>query len=142
MFRIWSMLMNMMLVSDSIDVIEEVLRTLHTTSSGMGLSISCKKSKILAVCPTNSTRYNVELSDCSGEEPVAVVEDFQYLGCTISHDCSLDREFSKRISKASQTFHTLYRVLWCETEDQDQATPVQGHCSFHSTVWQRYNRTR
>ena len=46
---------DMTLVSDSMDVLEEVLRTLHTTCSGMGLSISCKKSKILAVRPTKST---------------------------------------------------------------------------------------
>ena len=46
---------DMTLVSDSIDVLEEVLKTLHTTCSGIGLSISCKKSKILAVCPTNWT---------------------------------------------------------------------------------------
>ena len=47
---------DMTLVSDSMDVLEELLRILHTTCLGMGLSISCKKFKILAVCPTNSTR--------------------------------------------------------------------------------------
>ena len=59
------------------------LRTLHTTCLGIGFSISCKKSKTLAVCPANSTSMQpraVQL--CSGEEPVAVVEDFEYLGCT------------------------------------------------------------
>ena len=106
---------DMTLVSDSMDVLEEVLRTLHTTCSGMGLSISCKKSKILAVCPTNSTSMQPRaVRLCSDEVPVAVVEDFEYLGCTFSHDCSLDREISKRISKASQAFRSLYRVLWCQ----------------------------
>ena len=106
---------DMTLVSDSMDVLEEVLRTLHTTCSGMRLSICCKTSKILAVCPNNSSSMQpraVQL--CSDEVPVAVVEDFEYLGCTISHDCSLDQEISKRISKASQTFRSLYRVLWCQ----------------------------
>lgn len=33
-------------MSDSMDVLEEILRTLHTICSGMGLSIISKKSKI------------------------------------------------------------------------------------------------
>lgn len=39
----------MTLVSDSMDVLEEILRALHTTCSRMGLSMSSKKSKILDV---------------------------------------------------------------------------------------------
>ena len=64
---------DMTLVSDAMDVLEEVLRTVHTICAGMGLSISSKKSKILAVCSTNLTSMQpraVQL--CSGEEPVAV----------------------------------------------------------------------
>ena len=107
---------DMTLVSDSMNVLEEVLRTLHTTCSGMGLFIS-KKSKILVVCPTNCNSTSMQpraVRLCSGKVPMAVVEDFEYLGCTFSHNCSLDREISKRISKASQAFSSLCRVLWCQ----------------------------
>ena len=41
-----------------------------------------------------------------------MVEEFEYLG-SISQDCTLDREISMRINKASRTFGSLYRVLWC-----------------------------
>lgn len=52
---------DMILVSDSMQVLKEFLRALHTTRSGMGLSAaSSNKSKILA----------------------------EYLGCIISHLCS------------------------------------------------------
>ena len=47
------------------------------------------------------------------EENVEVVEEFEYLGNTISQDCSLDHEINRRISKASRTFCSLYRVVWC-----------------------------
>ena len=43
---------DMALVSDSMDALEETLRALDVSCSGMGLSISSKKTKILAVCPT------------------------------------------------------------------------------------------
>ena len=43
---------DMALVSDSMDALEEVLRGLDAVCSGMGLSISSKKTKILAILPS------------------------------------------------------------------------------------------
>ena len=75
---------------------------------------------------------------------MAVVEDFEYLGCTFSHDCSLYQEISKCISKASQTFRSLYRqsvVVPEETEDQDQVVSVQGYRSFLHTHTHTHTHT-
>ena len=105
---------DMALVSDSMDALEEVLRSLDAVCSGVGLSISSKKFKILAICPSISLGAPPRAVQLSlEEEPVAVVEEFEYLGSTISQDCTLDREISVRISKAARTFGSLYRVLWC-----------------------------
>ena len=104
----------MALVSDSMDALEEVLRALNGWSIGMGLTISTKKTKILAVCPANSLNTLPRSVPLGKEhEPVEVVEDFEYLGSTISQDCSLDLEIDRRISKASQVFRSLYGVVWC-----------------------------
>ena len=89
---------------------EEVLRSLDVVCSGLGLSISTKKSKILALS-LGASLGAVHLN--SKEEPVAVVEQFEYLGSTISQNCTLDRENSVHITKAARTFGSLYRVLWC-----------------------------
>ena len=105
---------DMALVSDSMDALEEVLRSLSAVCSGVGLSITSKKTKILMIRPSTSLSVQpraVQLKP--DEELVAVVEEFEYLGSTISQDCTLDREISRRISKASRTFSSLYRVLWC-----------------------------
>ena len=40
------------------------------------------------------------------------MDDFEYLGSTISNNCSLDKEVNVRISKASRSFSSLYQVLW------------------------------
>jgi len=107
---------DMVLVSDSMGLLEEILRTLHSTCSGMGLSINTKKTKILAMCPSSSQTGSqprpVLLSPDSC--PVEVVDHFEYLGSTVAQDCTLDREVNMRISKASYTFRSLCKVLWCQ----------------------------
>ena len=42
---------DMALISDSMDMLEEVLRAMEVSCSEMGLTISSKKTKILAVRP-------------------------------------------------------------------------------------------
>ena len=105
---------DMALISNSMDALEEVLRSLDAVCSGIGLSVSSKKTKILAILP--STSHNVQPRAVQlkpEEEPVAVVKEFDYLGSTISQTCSLAKEVDNRISKASRTFGSLYGVLWC-----------------------------
>lgn len=66
---------------------------MKVSCSEMGLTISSKKTKILAICPAD--RPSQPLRDVLlqlANDPVLVVEDFEYLGSTISADCSLDKE--------------------------------------------------
>ena len=52
---------------------------------------------ILAVHPVNSCSVppgEVKLGE--EQKPVEVVQEFEYLGCTISQDCSLDVEFNRQ----------------------------------------------
>ena len=86
---------------------------MEVSCSKMGLTISSKKTKILAVRPAgrpSQSQRDVLLRP--SDEPVSVVESFEYLGSTISADCSLDKEVSSRISKASRSFNSLCRILW------------------------------
>ena len=66
---------------------------LISDSMGMGLTISSKKTKILAVHtagrPSQSPR---DILLRPSDEPISVVESFEYLGSTISAVYSLDRE--------------------------------------------------
>ena len=43
---------------------------------------------------------------------MSVVEEFEYLGSTVTSTCTLDKEIDLRISKASRSFTSLSRVLW------------------------------
>ena len=105
---------DMALVSDSMNVLEEALRVLNSLCVGMGLTINARKTKMLAVRPTcthNVPLRPVQLGD--GGEHVEVMEKSEYLDSTISQDCSLDHKVDRLISKASRTFCSLYRVIWC-----------------------------
>ena len=44
----------MAMVRDFMDALEEVLQSINDVCSGVGLSISSKKTKILAIPPTTS----------------------------------------------------------------------------------------
>ena len=100
------------------------LRTLQTNQKGVCvcvcvcvcvLTISTSKSKILAVLPNNGHYQQPrDVLLRSGDELVSKVEDFEYLGSIITSDCSLDKEISSRISKASRVFNSLYKVLWLQ----------------------------
>ena len=63
---------------------------------GMGLTISVGKAKVLAwhpVCAHNALIRYLQLGN--EEENMQVVEDFEYLGNTISNDCLLDHEIDR-----------------------------------------------
>jgi hypothetical protein len=45
-------------------------------------------------------------------DPIELVPSFQYLGSIVSSDCTSDAEISSRITKASQSFGSLNRILW------------------------------
>ena len=92
---------DMALVSHSMDALEEFLRALDASCSGIGLTISSKKTKILAVCPTSSSSSQPRpVQSEAGGEPKEEVEDFEYLGSTITQDCSLDRKIDRIIKAA------------------------------------------
>ena len=103
---------DMALISDSFDALTTLLESLDSTCRLMGLSINYKKTKLLSVL------LNVDIQppapillhpDC---EPIEVVPSFQYLGSIISNEFTSALEVSSRITKASQSFGSLNRVLW------------------------------
>ena len=106
---------------------------MNSVCSSGGLSINSKKNKILAVVPSPSPSpcpqpHSVSLKP--EEQPVAVVEEFEYLGSTITKDRTLDIEVNMRISKASQTFGSLYWVLWSRSNIKTSTKM----CLFNSVV--------
>ena len=81
----------MALISDLMDLLKELLQAMEVNCSEVGLTIRSKKTKILAIRPAERTSQPLrDVLLRPAEDPVLVVEDFEYLGSTISADCSLD----------------------------------------------------
>ena len=101
---------DMCLLSNSMDELEEMLLDLDQSCNQMGLSISARKTKILSIT-SNQQEFPRRVTLQSADEPVDVIEEFEYLGSVVTSSCELDREISTRIRKASDGFRSLCRTL-------------------------------
>ena len=103
---------DMVLLSNSWSDPEVMIKSLHQQCTAMGLTISCRKTKTLPVLPSSSCPQPQSILLSPAADPVEPVTTFQYLGSTVSQDCSNSAEVSSRIVKASQAFDSLNHRLW------------------------------
>lgn len=71
-----------------------------------GLTISLKKTNVMGQDVSSAPNISI------GDYTLEVVEDFAYLGSTISHNLSLDTELNKRIGKAATAMARLTKRVW------------------------------
>ena len=74
---------DMALLADSCNDLEAMLTTLSTHCSAFGLSISCSKTKTMAVLPASHCAPPVPIHLFPNHPPVEPVSTFQYLGSDI-----------------------------------------------------------
>ena len=103
---------DMAIMADNWEDLSAMVRSLSHHCSSLGLSISCKKTKTLAVLPTGSHQLPQPILLPTSDDPIEVVSHFQYLGSVVQDDCNCDTEVDTRICKASATFQSLSRILW------------------------------
>ena len=103
---------DMALLSDNWVDPTTILDNFATTCKKLGLTISCKKTKTLAVLTKSGTQSPAPIQLVPGSEPIEVVSHFQYLGSTVKNDCG------SWICKASSALHSLSRILWCQQKIQ------------------------
>ncbi len=71
-----------------------------------GLTISLKKSNVMGQDVSSTPCISI------GHHTLETVEDFIYLGSTISSNLSLDKELNTRIGKASRAMARLTKRVW------------------------------
>ena len=85
---------NIGLLSDNWLDLTTMLDFLSNCCKKLGLAISCKKTKTLAVLPSECSHIQIPVPNhlVPGDEPIEVVSHFQCLGSIVQNDCGLDRD--------------------------------------------------
>nr|VZI44332.1 unnamed protein product [Spirometra erinaceieuropaei] len=95
---------------------EEMQRSTDLFSAAcenFGLVINTQKTVVMHQPPPNSaTAPNVPPQISVNGTQLQVVENFPYLGSTLSRNTKIDDEVANRISKASQAFGRLQSTVW------------------------------
>nr|VZI11771.1 unnamed protein product [Spirometra erinaceieuropaei] len=94
---------------------EEMQRSMDLFSAAcenFGLVINTQKTVVMHQPPPHSvTAPNAPQINVNGTQ-LQVVENFPYLGSTLSRSTKIDDEVANRISKASQAFGSLQSTVW------------------------------
>nr|VZI26156.1 unnamed protein product [Spirometra erinaceieuropaei] len=95
---------------------EEMQRSMDLFSAAcenFGLVINTQKTVVMHQPPPNSaTAPNAPPQISMNGTQLQVVENFPYLGSTLSRNTKIDDEVANRISKASQAFGRLHSTVW------------------------------
>nr|VZI24094.1 unnamed protein product [Spirometra erinaceieuropaei] len=84
-----------------------------STTTNFGLVINTQKTVVMHQPPPNSaTAPNASPQISVNGTQLQVVENFPYLGSTLSRTTKIDDEVANRISKASQAFGRLLSTVW------------------------------
>ena len=75
-----------------------------------GLTISTKKTEVMYQ-PAPGNQYHEPQIKVNGQ-PLRAVDNFIYLGSTLSRNATIDAEISRRISQASSAFGRLREKVW------------------------------
>ena len=109
-----------------------------------GLTILIKKTEVL-LQPKLGTIPTVPAVKVSQNRSKAV-DEFRYLGGTVSSNCSIQADITSRIAKASATFGRLPRRLW-NTRDVHLATKLAVYKAavipvllYNCETWTTYRR--
>ena len=103
---------DMALLSDNWEDLTAMLSSLAAHCRDLGLTISCKKTKSLAVLPSESNQLPEAIQLSPSDDPIETVSHFQYLGSVVQDNCNSDIEVDTRICRASSAFQSLSRILW------------------------------
>ena len=110
------------LVAHTEEDLQVIMDRFATSCSSYGLTISLKKTEVMFqpppghnYIPTSITIRGTKLN---------AVDQFTYLGSTLSRSANIDAEVSQRISKASGVFGCLRQKMWHKREIKLETSSV------------------
>ena len=98
------------LVTHSLQAMQDLLTAFAEASKRFGLTINTKKTEVL-IQDTQNTKLDPREVLLNGT-PLTEVDKFTYLGSTIFNNGSIDAEITKRIQSTTSAFGKLRSRLW------------------------------
>lgn len=97
------------IVAHTPESMQHALDTISALYTSFGLQVNTKKTEIMAqLCTESSSPATFYING----NPLNIVDQFTYLGCTVSADTCLDSEIHNRINKASSAFGRLRKRVF------------------------------
>ena len=128
------------ILAQDVSSVQELISCFAQACTEFGLMISIKKTNILA--QDVSLVPSISIGDCT----LVAVEDYTYLGSTISSSLSLDSELNSRIGKASAAMALLSKRVWenpmltIKTKTQVYQACLLSTLLYGSESWTVYAR--
>ena len=102
---------DMALVAEPWKDLKSMLDDVSLHCRDLGLTISCSKTKTLAVLPSDLYPKPVPINLFPDDDSVEAVTNCQYLGNIVQDNCGTAIEVDSRICKASKAFRSLCHIL-------------------------------
>ena len=96
------------IVADSAEKLQELVRVLNEASEEKGLRINIAKTQCMVVSKRNEP---IECQVNINQEPIRKVEEFQYLGSVLTSDGRCTTEIKRRIGIAKTAFRKMKNLL-------------------------------
>lgn len=105
----------------SIQELETFIKAFERCTQMFGLTMNIKKTCIMSLKQFQKSSCKTKNSKETADEPCDIIirnqkivrtDEFNYLGCCVSKDQTQAKDIETRVSKASNAFNSLRRVVW------------------------------
>ncbi|KAK6741760.1 hypothetical protein RB195_009556 [Necator americanus] len=94
--------------------LQHVVNLVSKLAAAYGLRLRPDKCKQMWISSRPQTGIRVD------GQPIELVDEFCYLGCTLKNNGSYERDVQQRCAKATSAFNSLTKCLW--------STPLPTSC--------------
>ena len=98
------------LYADSVVNMQSTIDRFSQACNNFGLTINTKKTEVMHQSTSNSQHTATSIT--VNQEKLQVVDNFTYLGSTLSRDVNINVEINNRLAKASAVFGRLRNNVW------------------------------
>ncbi|KAK6751717.1 hypothetical protein RB195_003247 [Necator americanus] len=111
---------DVVIFAESSTKLQDVVNLVSKLAAAYGLRLRPDKCKQVWISSRPRTGIRVD------GQPIELVDEFFYLGCTLKNNCSYERDVQQRCAKATSTFNSLTKCLWSTPVTNEVKLPIRN----------------